>query len=51
MHGSTVSVPTFVGDAGRDFTFGTDRFETEVGRVTGTPTTQKVKNNALDWIW
>jgi hypothetical protein len=50
MPGSTVSAPTFVGGAGRDFRFGTDLFDTEVGRVTGTPTIQKLTNNALDWI-
>lgn len=50
MPGSTESAPTFVGGAGRDFTFGADLFDTEVGRVTGTPTIQKLKNNALDWI-
>jgi hypothetical protein len=47
---STESATTFVAQAGRDFTFGTDRFDTEVGRVTGELTTQKLKNNALDWI-
>jgi hypothetical protein len=47
---STVSAPTFVGQAGRDFAFGTDRFDTEAGRVTGELTIQKLKNNALDWI-
>ena len=47
---STVSAPTFVSQAKRDFTFGTDRFDTETGRVTGTPTIEKLKDNALDWI-
>ena len=44
---STVSAPTFVSQAKRDFTFGTDRFDTETGRVTGTPTIDKLKDNAL----
>ena len=40
--GSTVSAPTFVAQAQRDFTFGTDRWEAEAGR--------EPENTALDWI-
>jgi hypothetical protein len=50
MPGSTESAPTFVGQAQRDFTFETDRFDAEAGRVIGTPTIQKLDSNALDWI-
>jgi hypothetical protein len=50
MPGSTKSAPTFVGQAQRDFVFGTDRFEAEAGRVIGEPTIQKLESNALDWI-